>query len=148
MSCSSCANTIEKSVKKIQGVKNVNVNFATEKLNVEYNEKNASIDDIKEAVKDAGYNVENSKDIREVTIPIKGMTCSSCAQTVEKEIKRLKGISEVNVNFATEKAKVTYDPYNTRISEIKKAIEIAGYEPLEMQSEDQVDDEKKEDKKR
>lgn len=142
MSCSSCANTIEKSVKKIQGVKNVNVNFATEKLNVEYNEKNASIDDIKEAVKDAGYNVENSKDIREVTIPIKGMTCSSCAQTVEKEIKRLKGISEVNVNFATEKAKVTYDPYNTRISEIKKAIEIAGYEPLEMQSEDQVDDEK------
>ncbi len=142
MTCSSCANTIEKTVNKVNGVENATVNFATEKLSVKYNESDTDIDTIKKAVKDVGYGVEEESDIREVTIPIKGMTCSSCAQTVEKEIKKLKGIIGVNVNFATEKAKVIYDPYNTRISEVKKAIEKAGYEPLEIQSEDQVDDEK------
>lgn len=142
MSCSSCANTIENSVKKIKGVENASVNFATEKLHVQYNKKDASIEDIKKAVKDAGYNTDENIGVNEVTIPIKGMTCSSCAQTIEKEINKLKGIKEVNVNFTTEKAKVLYDASNTKISEIKNVIEKAGYEALEIKSEDQVDEEK------
>ena len=142
MTCSSCANTVEKKVSKLIGVSKANVNFATEKLSVQFDETKVTIDDIKATVKDAGYNVEDEIDFREVTIPIKGMTCSSCANTVEKEINKLKGITEVNVNFATEKAKVVYDPSNTRISEIKSAIKKAGYKPLEIESSEQIDEEK------
>ena len=40
------------------------------------------------------------------TLEVNGMTCASCAQAVEQEIKKLKNISEISVNFATERAKV------------------------------------------
>jgi Cu+-exporting ATPase len=142
MTCASCAKAVEKSVGKIKGVKSANVNFATEKLNVEFDDASVSMDDIKKAVKDAGYSAEEDIELREVTIPIGGMTCASCAAAVEKEIKKLKGIEEVNVNIATEKANVKYNPYETRISEIKSAIKKAGYEALEIQAGDQVDAEK------
>lgn len=142
MTCASCAKAVEKSVGKIKGVKSANVNFATEKLNVEFDDSSVSMDDIKKAVKDAGYSAEEDIELREVTIPIGGMTCASCAAAVEKEIKKLKGIEEVNVNIATEKANVKYNPYETRISEIKSAIKKAGYEALEIQAGDQVDAEK------
>ena len=142
MTCASCANAVEKSVSKIDGVKKAAVNFATEKLNVEFDEEKVSNEDIKAAVKDAGYSVEDEVDFREVTIPIEGMTCASCSAAVEREINKIQGIDEVSVNFATERAKVKYNPYSTRISEIKSAIEKAGYKPLEIQAAGQVDEEK------
>lgn len=142
MTCASCANAVEKNVSKLSGVNSAAVNFATEKLSVEFDETKTTIDDIKAAVKDAGYSAEEEVELRDITIPVEGMTCASCAQAVEKEIKKLKGIDEVSVNFATERAKIIYDPYSTRISEIKGAIEKAGYKPLEIQTSDQVDEEK------
>ena len=57
MHCASCAMTIEKSLKKVQGVKSANVNFASEKATVEYDEQQSSIGDFKKAVKDSGYEV-------------------------------------------------------------------------------------------
>ncbi len=45
-----------------------------------------------------------------VTLPIGGMSCASCAARIEKGLRNLSGIKEANVNLATEKAVVTYDP--------------------------------------
>lgn len=142
MTCASCAKAVEKSVSKVNGVESASVNFATEKLNVKFDESSASMDDIKKSVKDAGYSAEEDMELREVTIPIGGMTCASCAAAVEREIKKLEGIEEINVNFATEKANIKYNPYKTRISELKAAIGKAGYKALEVQAGDQVDAEK------
>ncbi|WP_202708577.1 heavy metal translocating P-type ATPase [Sporosalibacterium faouarense] len=141
MTCASCAKAVEKSVSKVKGVQSATVNFATEKLSVEFDES-VSIDDIKNAVKDAGYAAEEDVELREVIIPIGGMTCASCAAAIEKEVRKLKGIEEINVNVATEKAKVQYNPYATRISEIKGAIKKAGYEALEIEAGDEIDAEK------
>lgn len=144
MTCASCANAIERSVGKLEGVKLVNVNFATEKLNVEFDENKLNSNNIKDAVKKVGYDAEEEKtdNIREIIIPISGMTCASCANAIEKSINKLNGIQEVNVNLATEKAKVVYDSSQTRISEIKDAIFKAGYKALEVQASEQVDYEK------
>ncbi|MDK2800897.1 MAG: P-type Cu+ transporter [Clostridiales bacterium] len=144
MTCASCAKTVEKSVSKVEGVHSANVNFATEKLAVEYDENKTSIEKIQEAVQKAGYSAEEeqSDTIREVNIPISGMTCASCAKAIEKSIGKLPGIEEVSVNFATEKAKVIYDSSKTRISELKDAIAKAGYKALEIEAEEQVDKEK------
>ncbi|AGB40742.1 copper/silver-translocating P-type ATPase [Halobacteroides halobius DSM 5150] len=139
MSCASCAQAVENSVAELDGVKNANVNFATEKLSVEFDKSKLDISDIKAAVKDAGYEAEEDIELREVTIPIGGMSCASCAAATEKEINKLDGIEEVNVNFATEKANVKYNSEETRISEIKSAITDAGYEPLEVETGQQVD---------
>src|SRR3989338_4545535 len=51
----------------------------------------------------------NNGQIKKIILPIKGMHCASCAATIEKSLKRLKGVSSANVNFASEKAAVDYD---------------------------------------
>ena len=135
MTCASCARTIEKNVSKVEGVTNASVNFATERLIVEFDESKASIEKIREAVKKAGYGVldDGEETIREVSIPISGMTCASCAKAIEKSISKLNGIKEVSVNLANEKARVVYDSSQVRLSEIKNAIIKAGYTPLEIE---------------
>jgi len=59
------------------------------------------------------------------------MTCASCAQTIEKSIRKLDGVVGVNVNFATEKLTMSYEPQLLRVSDIKKAVENAGYKAIE-----------------
>jgi len=67
------------------------------------------------------------------TIRVGGMTCVVCAKTVEKNIRKLTGVENVSVNFATEKATVSYDPEKVRLSAILKAVEQAGYKALESE---------------
>jgi len=144
MTCASCAKAVERSVKRLGNINSADVNLATEKLVVEFDESQVTLDEIKEAVKKAGYGVEEEKNdiLRDVTIPISGMTCASCAKAVERAIKKLPGIREVSVNYATEKARVLYDPGSTRISEIKNAVSKAGYKPMEVEAGEQVDRER------
>lgn len=141
MTCASCAKAVERKVSKVDGVHFANVNLATETLNVEFDENKIDIQQVKEAVEKAGYGVQDeiADTIREVTIPISGMTCASCAKAVERSINKLPGIREVSVNYATERAKVVYDSSSTRISQLKDAITKAGYEALEIETGERVD---------
>lgn len=141
MTCASCALAVERGVGKIDGVTEVNVNFATEKLDVVFAD-NVDVDVIKEAVVKAGYSVGEQAEHNEITLPIDGMTCASCAANIEKAIKKLDGIESANVNFSTEKATITYNSKIVRISEIKQAIKKTGYEPLEIEVTSSSDDEK------
>lgn len=141
MTCASCAKAVERKVSKVDGVHFANVNLATETLNVEFDENKIDIQQVKEAVEKAGYGVQDeiADTIQEVTIPISGMTCASCAKAVERSINKLPGIREVSVNYATERAKVVYDSSSTRISQLKDAITKAGYEALEIETGERVD---------
>ena len=65
------------------------------------------------------------------TFKIEGMTCASCARAVERVTGKLDGVSVANVNLATEKLTVTYEPSIIRVSEIKNAVEKAGYKAVE-----------------
>lgn len=58
MTCAACANRIEKRLNKIEGVANAPVNFALETVTVEYNPKEASVGDLKEAVDKLGYKLK------------------------------------------------------------------------------------------
>lgn len=142
MTCASCAKAVERRVGKVAGVISANVNLATEKLTVEYDQSVTDISNICDAVKKAGYDVLDDIDKREAIIPVAGMTCASCAKSVERAISKLPGTIEVSVNYATEKAKVVYDPDKTRLSEIRHAIEKAGYKPLEADTGEKTDHEK------
>ena len=132
MTCAACAQRVQKAVSKLEGVVNANVNFATEKLSVEFDEQKASLPAIKDAVEKAGYGVIEDKNSNQVTIPIGGMTCAACAQRIEKAIEKLTGIIKVSVNLATEKATVEYDPQQIKLSAIKQCIEKTGYKALEI----------------
>lgn len=132
MTCAACAQRIEKSVRKLEGIKQANVNLASEKLFVEYDKAVIGLEAIKDRVTKIGYQVVEKTDSQSVTIPIGGMTCAACAQRVEKAIGRLEGIESVSVNFATEKATVAYFPQQVRYSTIRETIEKAGYQALEV----------------
>ncbi len=56
-----------------------------------------------------------------------GMTCASCAMRIEKGLKKLSGITEASVNFATEQATVTYDPAQTGLEQMVEKVETLGY---------------------
>lgn len=61
MTCAACANRIEKGIGKLDGVVNANVNFATEKLTVQYNKKDITLSEIENAIAKIGYQVLENK---------------------------------------------------------------------------------------
>ncbi|WP_096635786.1 heavy metal translocating P-type ATPase [Clostridium cochlearium] len=142
MTCAACAKTVERVSKKLQGVTEANVNFATEKLSVDFEETKVSISDIQAAIEKAGYKA--LIDASSKTLKIEGMTCAACAKNIEKVTKKLDGVIESNVNFATEKLNISYDSSKVRVSDIKKSIEKAGYKALEEETTVDADKEKKE----
>ena len=66
---------------------------------------------------------------------IGGMTCAACAKAVERVTKKLDGVENSSVNIATEKANIEYDSSKIKISQIKSAIEKAGYSIIEEKKE-------------
>ncbi|MFA7573748.1 MAG: heavy metal translocating P-type ATPase, partial [Lutispora sp.] len=142
MTFAACAKASERAVRKLDGVTEANVNFATEKMVVQYDESKINTEKIKEAVKKAGYEAIEEVQVKEITIPISGMTCAACVKAVERAVGKLEGVESVSVNFATEKANVKYNPKLTRLSEIKQVISKAGYKALEVESANQVDEDK------
>ncbi|HFU4086695.1 TPA: heavy metal translocating P-type ATPase [Streptococcus suis] len=128
MTCATCALTVEKALGKVAGVSKATVNLATEKVTVEYNEQEVGMKDLQMAVEKAGYELENP--YQGQTLAIEGMTCATCALTVEKALNKLDGIQNASVNLATEKATIQYDPAHLSLSDIETAVEKAGYKAI------------------
>ena len=61
---------------------------------------------------------EESTEKKKITLPVTGMTCATCAITVEKALNDVKGVSGANVNLASEKATIEY-PRRYRASGMK-----------------------------
>ena len=78
---------------------------------------------------------EKTGKTQKMVIPVKGMHCATCAQSITKSIYKREGIIEADVNYATEKAVVEYDPSVITLDEIGDAIREVEYEPI-LPSED------------
>ncbi len=141
MTCASCAQTVEKAAQKLPGVKTANVNLATEKMNIQFDSSALTEADIQKAVADAGYTAI-SNTVKK-TFNIEGMTCASCAQTIEKATQKLRGVNLSSVNLTTEKLVVEYDPGMVNLTDIIKAVMDSGYEAHEeVATADTVDQDK------
>lgn len=138
MTCATCATTIERSVARLDGTLDVKVNLAKETASVEYDPTKLKLTEIEKAVKDAGYDVISDK----TALKIGGMTCATCVTTIEHALRNLDGILSVSVNLGAEKAYVKYNPKIITISDMKKAIEDAGYQYLGQEGEETEDVEK------
>ena len=75
-----------------------------------------------------GYFVE-VKTKEKIVIPVRGMTCATCAQSIENALSLKHGVSSASVNFATEKAIVEFDSKEIQVSDINETIQDLGYEP-------------------
>ncbi len=65
---------------------------------------------------------------KQITLPVLGMSCASCAASVELYIKKVTGIKDAAVNLSTEKATVTYDPSVATLRGIVDRIAEAGFQ--------------------
>lgn len=125
MTCSACANRVERVINKLEGVDKANVNFATETLNVSFDDNKLTKEVIEETVSKAGYSVK--KNIKTSTFKVEGMTCSACANRVERVTKKLNGVEDSNVNFATEKLIISYNEDEVTYGDIKAIVDKSGY---------------------
>ena len=120
-----CADS-RKSGKKVRGVTQASVNLATEKLSIEYNEPTFSVENLQKAVDNSGYELI-AQEGKTQTFAIEGMTCASCAQTIEKAVGKLSGVDKASVNLATEKMQVSYNPSAISVSDVTGAVSNSGY---------------------
>ncbi len=124
MTCANCAMNIERTVKKLNGIKDANVNFAAEQAVVAFDPKLLHISDLVDNIHGSGYTVAKAK----VELPVTGMTCANCAMNIERALNRkVPGVINASVNFATERVYVEYVPSISNIDEIVSAIKKAGY---------------------
>ncbi|SHE69760.1 heavy metal translocating P-type ATPase [Alkalibacter saccharofermentans] len=131
MSCSSCAANVEKKLRGLKGIQQANVSIATEKAQVEFDESTINIEAIHKAVDELGFQAipeaTDEKRLEKVLLKIEGMSCTTCAGNIEKTLADLVGAQNVSVNFASEKATVSYDPSKLRLMDIQKAVSSIGY---------------------
>lgn len=134
MTCASCALTVEKALSKLEGIQQVHVNLANETVSIDYDENLLIFADMEATVEKAGYHL--ARDVKTETFDIEGMTCATCALTVEKAVAKLAGVDTSNVNLATEKLTVSYDTQNLYPSQIIEAVDKAGYKALALASQE------------
>ncbi|MBA4494885.1 heavy metal translocating P-type ATPase [Paenactinomyces guangxiensis] len=72
---------------------------------------------------------------KQTTFKVTGMTCAACANRIEKGLNRVEGVTEANVNFTLETAKVSYDPEKTNINQLEEKIESLGYRTVKETTE-------------
>jgi P-type Cu+ transporter len=63
-------------------------------------------------------------------LALEGMTCAACAMRIEKGLKKVPGVIEANVNLATEKAAVVYDPTQSNLEQMVQKVEAVGYKAI------------------
>ena len=133
MHCANCANTIGRGLKRTSGVSEASVSYANERAVITYDPKSVSPQQLIDTVKELGYGAA----LAEADLPISGMTCNNCANTITRTLKRLDGVLEVNTSYAAERTHVTYLPSMVELGDIRRAVRDAGYKVIEVEGADE-----------
>ncbi len=138
MTCANCVSTVERNIKKVDGVQSAMVNLSSERATVEFDASLASLDDLIGRVERAGYGIATGQ----ADLLIRRMSDDNDARRIEKALSHMEGVLEVQVNFATERARVEYIPTLISQSDLRSEIAAAGFETVET-GEDDEDAERK-----
>uniref|UniRef100_A0A0B7B2G7 P-type Cu(+) transporter n=2 Tax=Arion vulgaris TaxID=1028688 RepID=A0A0B7B2G7_9EUPU len=141
MTCASCVATIEKNVKKLEGVNNIMVSLMAQKAEVVYDPAYILPSQIANKIEDLGFNASVMEGEvagqGTVDLTITGMTCSSCVNQIESNIKKRKGILTASVALATNTGKFTFNSEITGPRDIIEAIKDLGFEAHLKSDDDQ-----------
>lgn len=144
LTCEACIKLSTMALKDIPGVMSVSVDLKTGKTMI-MSERELTNKEISESLREVGKttdfdemlmplitsptSTENEKKGNEiqVSLAITGMHCVSCAGIIEKSLKKLPGVKNANVNFTSEKARVSYDSASVSVEGLMEAVDKAGY---------------------
>lgn len=126
MTCANCVATVERNVKKVEGVQDAVVNLSTEKATIGYDDHVATLGDMVARIRRAGYDVAQA----EGEFIIKHLSDSADALRLESSLKAIEGILDVSINLATEKASIKYIPTIISQADIRAQIKRTGFEAV------------------
>ena len=128
MTCANCVATIERNLKKENGVQSALVNLSSERATVEFDPVLVGLDTLIGRVERAGYGIATG----EADLHVRGMSDDNDARRLQKTLEKIDGVRQVTVNFTTEKVHVNYIPTLTSQTDLRAAIRSAGFEALEL----------------
>jgi P-type Cu+ transporter len=128
MTCANCVATVERNLKKLDGVQSAVVNLSSERATVDFDSAKLGLTEVIARVNRAGYGVATG----EADLVIKRLSDDNDARRLEKALTKLEGVLEAQVNFTTEKARVKYIPTIVTQAELRRAVSSAGFEAVEL----------------
>ena len=123
MTCANCVATVERNVKKLDGLTAVNVNLSSERASIEFDPTVISLEQIIGRVNKAGYGVANG----EAKFSVRPLAEANDVRRVEKAISSLDGITKFSVSVGSERLDASYIPTIISPREIRMAVETAGF---------------------
>jgi Cu2+-exporting ATPase len=130
-----CALIVDKGLEKVKGIKSHKVELNNHRALIETDDPDETIPDAVAAIRDLGYGVDTIKK----NFPVTGLSCASCAASVESMLKAQHGVIKAGVNFANSTASVEYIPGIAHVEDFKKAIQSVGYDLIIDESEEAAD---------
>ncbi|HXD08650.1 MAG TPA: heavy metal-associated domain-containing protein, partial [Anaerolineales bacterium] len=128
MTCANCVATVERNLKKLDGVNTALVNLSSERATVDFDTTRLALPDLIARVQRAGYGVATGA----ADLVIKRLSDDNDARRLEKALIKIDGVLEAQVTFTTEKARVTYVPTIVTQAELRRAVAAAGFEAVEL----------------
>ncbi len=128
MTCANCVATVERNLKRMDGVQSAVVNLSSERAMVDFDPLKLGLNDLIARVERAGYGVATG----EADLMIKRLADDNDAHRLEVALRKLEGVLEAQVSLATEKARVRYIPTIISQAELRRSIAAAGFEALEL----------------
>ena len=122
MTCASCVGRVERGLSSLPGLSDVAVNLATETARFSIGSPEQILD-AKSKLDELGYPARTT----DVTLSIESMTCASCVGRVDRALAAVPGVLDVNVNLATETAKITYLEGTLSVQDLIRVSEETGY---------------------
>ncbi|XXG45303.1 hypothetical protein AAC387_Pa02g0419 [Persea americana] len=136
MTCSACAGSVEKAIKRLPGIENAAVDVLNNRAQVLFHPNFVNEETIRETIEDVGFEAtliegkSNETSMLTCRIRIKGMTCTSCSRTVESALQVIHGVQNAVVALATEEAEIRYDSKLVSYKQLMEAIEDTGFEAI------------------
>ena len=130
MTCANCVSTIERNLRRLDGVEQATVSLASERASVQYDPAKVDARRLVERVRRAGYDVA----LGDVSLAVSRMADDSDARRLERALLVLPGVVEAEISYAAERARIRYLPTEITPAELRRAIEAQGFEALERSS--------------
>lgn len=127
MTCANCVATVERNLKKVDGVNQATVNLSSERATVEFDPNLATLDDVISRVRRAGYDIA----IGDADFIVQRMSDDNDARRLESDLSQLDGVLSTQVSYGAEKAHVEYIPTMISQLDLRKAISQAGFHAVE-----------------
>ena len=128
MTCANCVATVERGLKKQDGVQAAVVNLSSERATVTFDPSAVGLTDMIARVERAGYGVATG----EADLVIKRLSDDNDARRLEKSLLKLEGVLEAQVSVTTEQARIRYVPTVVSQAEIRAAVSRSGFEAVEL----------------